>query len=150
MLNIIFGTKGLDWPDRIAYVSDYFDAVYETEWLTSEMSKRIIKQVDDSEYISGEYIESPVFGGISPRDLSTGCKALLILLNENNVIVSGDRMGDNCYPLLLEMAEERDITITLCHYVELEKYEPLKIKDVVTGKIVETSLELMRTLIQAG
>ncbi len=46
------------------------------------MAKQIIHEIDDSTYVTGEYIESPVFGAISPKDLSTGCKAVLILLNE--------------------------------------------------------------------
>ena len=147
MLKIIFGVKGLELPDRIAYVSDYFNAMYDKTWLSSDMARRIIKEVDDSDYIDGEYIQSPILGGMSPRDLSTGCKALLILLNEPDVIVSGDRMGDNCYPLLLEMAKMRDITITLCHFVELEEYEPLNIQNVITGEKITTSLELMEALI---
>lgn len=48
MLKIIFGPKGLDWPDRVAYVSDYFDAQYEANWLQSDMAKRIIKTIDES------------------------------------------------------------------------------------------------------
>lgn len=43
MLKIIFGPKGLDWLDRVAYVSNYFDAQYEASWLQSDMAKRIIK-----------------------------------------------------------------------------------------------------------
>ena len=86
----------------------------------------------------------PILGGISPRDLSTGCKALLILLNEPETIVSGDRMGDNCYPLLLEMAKEKDYTITLAHWVNLKEYEPLDIYDIPTNQKITTALEMMR------
>ncbi len=147
MLKIIFGPKGLDWSNRVAYVSDYFDAQYEVSWLQSDMAKRIIKTIDDSEYVSGEFIQSPVLGGISPRDLSTGCKALLIILNEPDTIVSGDRMGDNCYPLLLEIAKNRDVTITLCHYVDLQKYEPLNILNVLTGERITTALGVMEAYV---
>ena len=147
MLKIIFGPKGLDWPDRVAYVSNYFDAQYEASWLQSDMAKRIIKTIDDSEYVSGEFIQSPVLGGISPRDLSTGCKALLIILNEPDTVVSGDRMGDNCYPLLLEIAKDRDVTITLCHYVDLQKYEPLDILNVLTGEHITTALGVMEAYV---
>lgn len=143
MLRIIFGSQGLDWPNRVAYVSDYFDAQYDSSWFQSRMAKRIIKEIDDSEYISGEYIQSPILGGMSPRDLSTGCKALLILLNEPDTIVSGDRMGDNCYPILLEISKSCDVTITLSHYVDLQKYEPLDIFNVVTGKHITTALGMM-------
>lgn len=147
MLKIIFGSKGLEWPNRVAYVSDYFDAMYDSSWLCSETAKSIIKEIDDSEYIDGEYIQSPILGGMSPRDLSTGCKALLIILNEPETIVSGDRMGDNCFPILLNLAKEHDITITLCHYVDLSQYEPLDIQNVITGERVTSAIELMEALI---
>lgn len=52
-------------------------------------------------------------------------------------------MGDNCYPLLLEIAKDRDVTITLCHYVDLQKYEPLDILNVLTGEHITTALGVM-------
>lgn len=143
MLKIYFGSKYIFMENKISEVSQYFDAVYDSTWLSSEWAKRIIKEIDKSEYISGEYIESPVFGGISPRDLSTGCKALLILLNEPDKIISGDRMGDNCYPLLLEMSKDKDYTITLAHWVNLSEYEPLNILNAETGEILTKAIELM-------
>lgn len=147
MLKIIFGIEGLELEDRIEYVSDYFDATYDANWLSSDKAKSIIREVDKSEYVDGEYIHSPVLGGISPRDLSTGCKALLLILNNPELVVSGDRMGDNCYPILLDLAKERDITITLCHYVDLKEFEPLNILNVNTGSTINTSLELMEAYI---
>ena len=100
--------------------------------------------VDSSEYIDGEYIQSPVFGGISPRDLSTGCKALLILLNEPDKIVSGDRMGDNCYPVLFEMAKNADYTITLSHIIDFRRMEPFEFKNARTGKLITNSKEFLQ------
>lgn len=144
MLSIWFGEKGLDLEGRIVHTSDYFDGMYEQSWFQSDLAKEIIKGVDKSNYISGEYIESPVFGGISPRDLSTGCKTLLVLLNEDNVVVSGERMGDNCYPWLLRIAEQKDITITLCHNVEIP--EPFEIRNLNTGKILTKTVEILLSL----
>lgn len=141
MLKVWFGEAGLAIVDRIVYVSDYFDAMYEQCWFESDLAKQIIAGVDMSEYIKGEYIESPVLGGISPRDLSTGCKALLILLNMDNVVVSGERMGDNCYPWLFKIAEVKDVTITLCHNVKLE--ESFELIDMEAGRVVRTGLEVL-------
>lgn len=144
MLKVYLGQKYLFMNEKISMVSDYFDAVYDSSWFDSDMAKKIIRETDKSEYIEGEFIRSPVLGGISPRDLSTGCKALLILLNEPERIVSGDRMGDNCYPILLEMAKERDYTITLAHWPDLTKCEPFEIVNAVNGKKMTTMLELMK------
>ena len=146
MLRIIFGEDGLHMENKISYVSEYFDAQYEQSWLPSASARNIIQTVDRSEYVSGEYIESPVLGGISPRDLSTGCKALLILLNEPDVIVSGDRMGDNCYPLLFEMASERDLTITLCHHIDFRKFVPFEVLDVKQNKVISDPIEIYKSM----
>lgn len=111
MLNIFLGTKN----DSIYYVSEYFDATFEKEWFNSQLAKEIIKGIDDSEHIKDSYIESPVLGAISPRDLSSGCKGVLLLLNEDNITVCGERFGDNCFEYLFKVAELKDINITLSH-----------------------------------
>lgn len=140
MLRVAFRDLGMSIEGKISYVSDYFDAQYEQSWLQAPLAKEIIRDVDASEYVSGEYIESPVFGGISPLMLSTGCKALLLLLNEDDIIVSGERMGDNCFKWALKIAERKDITITLNHMVELE--EPFKVVSLNTGKEITSNSEL--------
>ena len=141
MLNVYLGSNYIFLKGKISRPSGYFDAVYEQSWLQSDMARYIIKTIDKSEYIDGEYIQSPVFGGISPRDLSTGCKALLILLNEPDKIVSGDRMGDNCYPVLLEMAKHADYTITLSHVISFKKLEPFEFCNARTGKKITNAIE---------
>lgn len=136
MLNVWLQTKGFCHPERIGKVSEYFDLEYEVEWFDSPMARKIIKTIDKSEYISGHYIESPVLGGISPEQLSTGCKSLLLLLNRPELIVAGERMGDNCYPILFEMAETADYTITLNHFVPFK--EPFSFRVLNDNSIVTT------------
>lgn len=140
MLKIAFRDLGMSIQGKISYVSDYFDAQYEQSWFQKPLAKEIIQDIDKSEYIRGEYIESPVFGGIPPTSLSTGCKALLLLLNEEGIIVSGERMGDNCFKWVLKIAKEKDITITLNHGVDLE--EPFEAVSLNTGKRITNNLEL--------
>lgn len=144
MLKVYFNKVSFEVEGCIGNTSKYFDAEYEPSWFSSETAKQIIKDIDNSEYISGEYIESPVLGGIPPMMLSTGCKTLLLLLNEPELIVSGDRMGDNCFPWLLRIAEKRDITITLSHSVEL--MEPFEIYSIRSDKVIKTNLELLGEL----
>lgn len=146
MLSIIFGEQGLDWPNRISQPSTYFDEYYETSWLSTDFAKRVIKEIDNSEYVSGHCIESPILGMIPPKMLSSGCKTL-ILLENMDVIVSGERIGDNCFPILLELCKTKDRVITLCHTVLFN--EPFEVKDFCTGKVISTNLELMETMIDS-
>lgn len=148
MLNIILWTRGLRVENRIAEVSNYFDAQYEVGWFSSQLAKDIIKGIDDTEYIKGEYLESPVLGGISPRDLSTGCKATLLLLNEDNIVVSGERFGDNCAEWILKIAELKDITISLHHVLKFP--EPFRIKCINTGNILTTYKDYVNEMVEVG
>lgn len=140
MLKIMFGQLGLD-AKRVTKPSSYFDLVYDKSWLTSSLAQDIIRGVDLSEYVEDECIRSPLYGMIPPRMLSSGCKSLLILLNEDDTIISGARMGDNCCKWLLEIGNIKDITITLNHYMEFP--EPFHIYSINSDKIIDNGLDLL-------
>ena len=65
MLNIIYG----DVKNSIYNTNVYFKNSYEPEWLDAELAKKMIKDIDDSEVLSGECINSPVLGQIPPERL---------------------------------------------------------------------------------
>ena len=50
--------------------------------LRRNLQKQIVREVDDSEVLSSECIQSPVLGQIPPERLSGGVKTLLLILNE--------------------------------------------------------------------
>lgn len=66
--------------------------------------------MDKSIVHHARYIESPVIGTISFREISEGATSLIIL---NNVpeIVPLKFMGDNCLNLLADIANRKDITV---------------------------------------
>lgn len=107
----------------IAITQAYFDAMFEGEWMLKPFSKRVVLGVDKSEVI-GEYsIKSPYLGAISPTMLSTGVKTL-ILLDNMDVVVSGERIGDNCWKYVYELGEEKDIYICVNHSVHPSSMPP--------------------------
>lgn len=140
MLNVALGST----KDSIHYVSDYFNAEYDNSWFNSKIAKDIIKGIDDSEHIKDGYIESPVYGAISPKDLSSGCKGVLLLLNKPEITVCGERFGDNCFEWLFKVAENMDINITLSHFLKLDYTFEMKI--VNTGVIVHNRKELFEQI----
>lgn len=145
MLRVMFGDLGWD-ADRIEKPNEYFNFEHEKNWCDSELAKAIIRDVDLSEHIKDEYVESPIYGGMPVTKLSSGCKALLILLNQDNVIMNGARMGDNCSKWLLEIAKIKDITITLDHSMKFP--EPFEILSVNSGIILHTQKELFYEMIR--
>lgn len=139
MLSIIYG----DVDNSIYNTNVYFKNSYESEWLESELAKRMIKDVDDSEVLSGECINSPVLGQIPPERLSGGVKTLLLILNEPNRIFNASTCGDNCSKWLLKIGETRDVTINLRHMLSFGKDIKFEIKVQNGGEIVHSMKELV-------
>ena len=115
MLNIYFGNM----PDAVYNTSVYFKNTYKDEWITDELSVKMIKSVDRSEVIDAKTIKSPVFGLISPVKLSGGVKTLILIANDSKYVFNASNCGDNCARWILEIAKHKDITINLRHIMDL-------------------------------
>lgn len=142
MLKVLLGKDYLFMDNKVSYVSDHFDDVYENSWFESDFAKRVVQDIDEVTYFgSGDVFLSEYYGAISARDLSSGTKALLLLANCPGIIVSGDRMGDNCVPFLMELAATMDITITLCHLMKFE--EPFELYCVPQNRVITSRMDFL-------
>lgn len=92
MLYITFG----DTEDMIRDCKLYFDYNYEPEWLDDPLVREMIKDVDKSEVISRNIINSPVLDEITPKELSGGVKTLILMLKEPDTVFYASNCGDNC------------------------------------------------------
>ena len=75
MLKIYLGNM----EKAIYHPPTYFDNQYEDEWITKELSIRMIKEVDKSDVINSSLIQSPVLGTISAKELSGSVKTLMLM-----------------------------------------------------------------------
>ena len=139
MLTIIYG----DAENSIYNTSVYFKNTYEPEWIESELAKKMIKDVDDSDVLSGECINSPVLGQIPPERLSGGVKTLLLMLNEPDKIFNASTCGDNCAKWILEIGKRKDLTINLRHMMSFGHETEFEIKIANGGEIVHSMRELI-------
>lgn len=139
MLTIIYG----DTENSIYNTSVYFKNTYEPEWIESELAKKMIKDVDDSDVLSGECINSPVLGQIPPERLSGGVKTLLLMLNEPDKIFNASTCGDNCAKWILEIGKQKDLTINLRHMMSFGHETEFEIKIANGGEIVHSMRELI-------
>jgi hypothetical protein len=98
---------------------DIFDLIIEKKWFDDEFVREIIKDVDKSEVIENEIIESPVLGKITPRQLSGGVK-MLILLYEYDDIIDATCCGENCAKWLYEISKKKDITVNLNYAMQFD------------------------------
>ena len=138
MLTIIYG----DAPQSVYNTNVFFKNTYEPEWFETDIAKKMIKDVDDSDVLSGECINSPVLGQIPPERLSGGVKTLLLILNEPDRVFNASTCGDNCAKWLLKIAESEDRTVNLRHLMDFGK-EPFTIRILNTNEIVHSMKELV-------
>ena len=103
----------------------------------------MIKDVDNSDVLSGECINSPVLGQILPERLSGGVKTLLLMLNEPDKIFNASTCGDNCAKWILEIGKLKDLTINLRHMMSFGKDAEFDIRIENGGEIVHSMRELI-------
>lgn len=117
---------GYGHPDDIYFFIDSeFDELFELNWLNDEFNQRVLHDVDNCFY-NGVAMQDIELGySFSVYDISTGAKALMIVHELPEIEIWGTIFGDNCTDLLLELAEHKDITIYLQHFL---KFTPEKFK----------------------
>ena len=138
MLHIIFG----DHAGVVTNPAVYFKNTYEDEWITDELSRKMIQDIDRSKVISERVIDSPVLGAITPKELSGSVKTLILINNCPNMIFNASACGDDCAKWLLEMGKEKDITINLRHIMDfgVDRFE---IHILNTEQVVHSMKELV-------
>ncbi len=139
MLSIFYGTMS----EAIYNPALYFKNTYTDEWITDELSKEMILDVDRSTVLGPRVIDSPVLGGISPRELSGGVKTLISMYKVPAKIFNAScSCGDNCAKWILKIGEMQDITINLRHLMDFGD-GTFTIKILNTNQIVHNMRELL-------
>lgn len=134
----------------VEYMKDapaYFDNVYEDEWIEDEFVKAMIADVDHSEVVSAHVIESPVFGAITPKEISGGVKVLILMLKDDSFVYNMSNCGNNCAKWILKIAEKKDLTVYLQHIMRFDGEFEIQIMN--TGRIVRNREEYVEGLLEA-
>ena len=139
MLKIYFG----EMQESIYNTDMYFGNTYENDWITSQIARDIIKDIDKSEVLDSQCIKSPVLGMITPTKLSGGTKTLLLMLNEPENVFNASTCGDNCAKWILEIAKRSDITINLRHFMDFGN-DNFEIEILNNNTIVHNMKELLQ------
>ena len=138
MLSVFYG----DMPEAIYNPVVFFKNSYEESWITDPLSQEMILDVDRSRVIGPHVIESPVLGGISPRELSGGVKTLISIYKVPERVFNASACGDNCAKWLLKIGELEDVTINLRHLMDFGEGE-FTMKILNTDQVVHSSAELL-------
>lgn len=116
MLNIFYG----EMPESIYNTSVYFDNTYYDGWLNDDFARKMIKDIDKAEVLSGQAVNSKALGVIPVTKISGGLKTLILIYNQPEKIFNASTCGDNCAKWILEIAKKskKDITINLRHIMD--------------------------------
>lgn len=122
MIYIAFGEINLDTVPK-QYVRDIdglFDGFFEDEWMQNDIAKRAIEEIDSSKIVAPKVIDSPILGVIPYTWISGGSKLVIMMNAIPDVIYDGNNLGDNCWPLFLEIGKTKDLAINLSYYPKFE------------------------------
>ena len=136
MVRVWFGDK----KNAIYNTSVFFKNRYKDEWITDEFARKVIMDVDHSEVVDANIINSPVLGNISPLQLSGGVKALILMKHFPGKVFNASNCGDNCAKWILELGEEQDFTINLFHVMNFGK-EPFQVRILNSKSIVAHNMQ---------
>lgn len=133
MLTIHFGSL----ENEIYHPPTYFDNRYEDEWITTPLTKAMIRDIDKSEVIGVHLIDSPILGPISLKEISGGVKTLILMAYDNSgKIFNASACGDNCAKWIVEIAKQKDLRIILHHTMDFSGAGDFEAVLDNTGKLV--------------
>ena len=144
MLKIFYGDMETD--NYIFDPDTFFNNTYEDEWITDDLSRKMILDVDKSEVVGPHLIQSPILGPISQKELSGGVKTLILINNDPDHIFNASACGDNCAKWLIEIGKTKDVLVRLGYFMDFGN-EPVDIEVVNTGRVVHSGSELDKEVI---
>ena len=143
MLNIYFGEM-----ENVAYGPSWFKYNYMPEWLRDPFVQEMIKGVDNSTYIDGLVIDSPVLGPIPPERLSGGVKTLIMIYERPDMVFDATSCGQNCAYWLLEIGKKKDVLVNLNYLMTFEEFAPFEVRIVNEDRVVSTHEDYLLTAIK--
>ena len=124
----------------------WFDHQGDNQWITGELEKQIIKDIDKSDVIGPNLLIHPHYGAYPPSHLAGGTKALILMNNEPQYYYNGEYFGENCIPWIQKIAETKDVYIHPVYYMHL--VEPFVAHIINDNSIVTTEDEFFKKYLQ--
>lgn len=139
MLYIKFGTIDMSTAPRqyIRDIDGFFDGYFENYWV-DDWAKKVVLEIDKSTFLSPKTIQSPVLDVVPYFWISGGSKQLIMMNIEQSTVYDGDNFGDNCFRLLLELGQMKDIQMTLSYFPRFNWLDGAKATIIGTGEVVDS------------
>lgn len=143
MLHICFGEM-----ENVNYGPDWFRSNYDPEWLKDPFVQDMIKDVDNSEYVDGLVINSPVLGPIPPEKLSGGVQTLIMIYEKPQLVFDATSCGENCSKWLLEIGKKMDVTINLNYLMKFNEVDDFRVFIENETRIIDNPTNYITTAVK--
>ena len=146
MINIEFNNL----EERIWINSNnYFNWTLDLKYRETDFSKKVVSCVDKSKVINKFSVDSPYLGVIPYENISTGAKTLICMKYTDKFKFGIFNMGSNCFNLIPDIADNKDIYLITNNVERFYKYtvrKDYKIRIVNTDVIVDNDIDLSEEL----
>ena len=131
MLSIYFGDK-----ENVIHGPSWFRFNYRPEWFEDAFVQEMLRDIDKSEFVGGELIQSDVLGPIPPERLSGGLQTLISIYKKPELVFNATSCGENCAKWLLKIGEKQDIEVNLRYFMPFDGLDPFEIRVINEDKTV--------------
>lgn len=107
-----------------------FSSMKKAEWLQDPLVQEFLKEIDKAEVIQGFCIKDRWGNVVPPEYMSTGSKALMLMMFQDKYPVYATRCGDNCIPFIERISKDRDIHVVLHHCMHFSEGFEFFVTDV--------------------
>jgi len=135
MLSIYFGEK-----ENVIHGPSWFRFNYRPEWFEDDLVKRMLADIDKSEYAGGSLIQSEVLGPIPPERLSGGLQTLIAAYKRPDLVFNATSCGENCAKWLLEIGKTEDVCVNLRYFMPFDECEPFEI-NILNENIIVSDMK---------
>lgn len=126
-----------------------FEGILDDKYLETDFSKRVVREIDNSELVNRNLVISPVLGSISTRRISGGAKGVICAMYLDRIFRVSS-FGANCFPLLAEVCKQKDMLMLLDIGIAPFDYGFDKAYFIDSEKTVYNNLDFMSEYINLG
>ena len=142
MLKIIYGREHNEHV--IKATSNYFNQHYKEGWFLDDFIKQIMYDID-SITVENKKLYNKIGDEISPKNLSSGVKVLILIYFNTSKIFDISACGDNCAKWLIELGKRREATINLSHIMPFNG--TFKMEVVNNHKLIHNNQEFLDAIL---
>lgn len=138
----------------VSGIYGFFSGYYQPEWIDTDFTREVVRDIDKSEVLNSGVIDSPFLGPIPPEKLAGGTKRILCLkyfdFDNSPFMMDITGCGDNCAKWIQRISAEKDLEVRLGYPMEFLGTEYFDILIMNTGEHCSNYTEFLRAYTRAG